>query len=223
MSKFLLIHITENTSMALNVKIAVLFFFIFTLTGCGGGGSKMDSGSSPDPDTLSAETDNSGQETKLSEPETPTNVSDISITEPDETENSKTPSSPETNTPEDSLPEGNIDNPTIVTLPETNGAVIVKNQKEAALFLNRSTFGPTETDITNLISKDTYENWLEDQFNMSPTYHLPEVKSLASKMCSDRNDEGQFVVDSWEIQFPRHQVWWETAVSAEDQFRSSGS
>lgn len=95
----------------------------------------------------------------------------------------------------------------------------VGNQTEAAKFLNRSTFGPTRSSIENLISKETYENWLNEQFITSPTYHLPQVRQLGIRMCADKNEDGEVRVDSWEYTYPRHQIWWETATSSNDQLR----
>lgn len=120
----------------------------------------------------------------------------------------------ETETTDNSTPEDTNDNQ-----PTTSTEKTVDNQQQASLFLNRATFGPTENDINHLLSKNTYKKWIDEQFAATPTYHLPQVKSLATKMCSDRNDEGELLVDSWEIKYPRHQIWWETAIGAEDQLR----
>ena len=110
------------------------------------------------------------------------------------------------------------DTPLTDTPTTSIGSSKVANQRDAARFLTRSTFGPTKNSINNLLAKETYENWLNEQFTASPTYHLPRVKNLSVKMCSDKNDQGE-KSDSWEIQFPRHHVWWEAATKAEDQLR----
>lgn len=102
---------------------------------------------------------------------------------------------------------------------ENNTTSSVKNGNEAAKFLNRSTFGPTKESIDNLLSEQTYANWLIKQFNTPPTYHLPKAKELATKMCADVGSKGQPLIDGWEFAFPRHQVFWEAALHAEDQLR----
>ena len=170
--------------MAIIIKIAVLSISILTLSACGGGGSNTDNGQAPDPETPVTTTDNSTPEPEVitPEPETPTNEPEVTTPE----------SEPPTNEPEVTSPE-----------PETPpaAAAIVKNQTEASLFLNRATFGPTENDINNLLSKSTYENWVTEQFNTPPTYHLPQVQSLGKKMCANLNDDGSTRVDSWEYRF----------------------
>ncbi len=103
--------------------------------------------------------------------------------------------------------------------PTLSSSHKVKNQADAAKFLNRSTFGPTITSINNLVSKGTYEKWLTDQINAPATLHSPRVKALAKRMCANISSEGDVVDDSWEYAFPRHQVWWETALQGEDQLR----
>lgn len=95
----------------------------------------------------------------------------------------------------------------------------VATQNNAAEFLNRATFGPTKKSIDNLLSKSTYKNWLQEQFEASPTLHFPLVKNLAIKMCSHKNNAVIPNLDSWEIKYPRHQIWWETATGANDQLR----
>ena len=95
----------------------------------------------------------------------------------------------------------------------------VDTQNNAAEFLNRATFGPTKDSIDSLLSKVTYKKWLEEQFSASPTLHFPLVRNLAIKMCSHKNNAEIPFLDSWEIKYPRHQIWWETAIGADDQLR----
>ncbi len=103
--------------------------------------------------------------------------------------------------------------------PALSSSHKVKSQADAAKFLNRATFGPTTTSINNLVSKGTYEKWLTHQLNVPATFHSPKVKALAKKMCANITSEGKIVKDSWEFAFPRHQIWWETALHGEDQLR----
>jgi len=115
-------------------------------------------------------------------------------------------------------PDPTNPNPTI-PVSSDNNSVRVQNQSDAAKFLNRATFGPTESSINQLINQSTYQNWIDNQFNITPTYHLPQVQSLGLRMCAnlDNNDEPR--VDNWEYRFARHHVWWEAATKANDQLR----
>jgi len=125
----------------------------------------------------------------------------------------------------DSQQTGNTNNlnPVEAPDPNTNSTASqifrVSNQKQAAKFLNRSTFGPTKDGIDDLINSTTYFNWLKQQFELAPTYHFPLVKSLGEKMCANFNDDGTANSDSWEYKFARHHVWWDTATYGEDQLR----
>ena len=38
-------------------------------------------------------------------------------------------------------------------------------------------------------------------------------------MCANIDSMGELKIDSWEYAYPRHQIWWETAMNAEDQLR----
>lgn len=115
--------------------------------------------------------------------------------------------------------EGATDKDTVIVFITGNSNHTVSNSTEASNFLNRATFGPTKNSITSLINNSTYENWLNQQFNAPATLHLPRVDALATKMCANIDDEGGTVVDSWEITYARHQIWWEAALNADDQLR----
>jgi uncharacterized protein (DUF1800 family) len=104
-------------------------------------------------------------------------------------------------------------------IPITASSHLVKNQADAAKFLSRSTFGPTQNSINNIVGKRSYENWLNTQFKTAKTLHAPKVRSLGIKMCSNLNSDNEIRVDSWEYAYPRHQIWWETALHSNDQLR----
>jgi uncharacterized protein (DUF1800 family) len=95
----------------------------------------------------------------------------------------------------------------------------VKTQANAASFLNRATFGPTEKSINNLITEGSYENWLNTQFNTPPTIHTQKIRELAPKMCVPEVINNQNFKDSYKYREARHQIWWEVAVNGEDQLR----
>lgn len=100
-----------------------------------------------------------------------------------------------------------------------SSAHFITNPSQAARFLTQATYGPTQASIDDLLSKQTLEKWLDEQFSMPPGYHLPAIRQLARKMCADRDDAGNKLLDSWEFAYPRHQIWWEAASSAPDQLR----
>jgi uncharacterized protein (DUF1800 family) len=108
---------------------------------------------------------------------------------------------------------------TPVTTPTTLTSYLVKNKSEAAKFLSRASFGSTNNSINELVDLGSYEKWLNNQFKTTATFHLPKVKQLATKMCIGKDDDGDPIVDTWEAAFPRHQIWWETAISGDDQLR----
>jgi len=104
-------------------------------------------------------------------------------------------------------------------IPITSSSHLVKNKADAVKFLNRSTFGPTNKSINTLVSKRSYENWLNTQFKTTATLHTPKVRALGIKMCANLDSDNEIQVDSWEYAFPRHQIWWETAMHGNDQLR----
>ncbi len=92
-------------------------------------------------------------------------------------------------------------------------------QSSAASFLNRATFGATEKSIKNFITQASYENWLNTQFTLPPTRHTPKIRALAPKMCVPEIINNQKFKDSPRYREARHQIWWEVAVTGEDQLR----
>ncbi len=110
----------------------------------------------------------------------------------------------------------NTDSVTIVVSAKSADSI---STTDASHFLNRSTFGPTKASIERLINTGSYKKWVASQFAKPATYHTPLVRSLSEKMCAFENDDGERRIDSWEIAYPRHQIWWETAVYGDDQLR----
>ena len=94
--------------------------------------------------------------------------------------------------------------------PAGSGEDVVKSISEAkaAQFLTQSTFGPTTKDIKHLVDLDSYENWLNEQFNLPTTFHRPRIKTPDSHSSKDPTR-----------QFGRMDVWWSSAVSSKDQLR----
>lgn len=77
------------------------------------------------------------------------------------------------------------------------------SETEAVRFLGQATFGPTVEDISHL-SRIGYQDWLNEQFDQRPGYHLPAVRLSAT----DETDTNR-----------RMEVWWEKSVWGRDQLR----
>ncbi len=92
--------------------------------------------------------------------------------------------------------------------PAGSGEDVVKSISEAkaAQFLTQSTFGPTTKDIKHLVNLSSYESWINEQFNLSPSYHRPKIKTPNFHSSKDPTR-----------QFGRLDVWWDRAVFSEDQ------
>ena len=77
----------------------------------------------------------------------------------------------------------------------------------AARFLTQATFGPSQADIASLQSLG-YANWINNQFSLPVTHHLPVV--LANKS-PDPTDP--LPSSDW------FNAWWQNSVTAPDQLR----
>lgn len=78
------------------------------------------------------------------------------------------------------------------------------SQQNAARFLTQTTFGPTNQSISRL-SEIGYQAWLNDQFTLPVSLHLPQVL--------------QYPDDENLSQRQRQEVWLRTALTANDQLR----
>lgn len=79
---------------------------------------------------------------------------------------------------------------------------------DAARFLAQSTFGPTTEAIQHLVDLDNYENWLNEQFNLSPSIHRPQIKTPVYAGFEELT-----------AQYGRMDTWWDIAVFGDDQLR----
>jgi uncharacterized protein (DUF1800 family) len=78
---------------------------------------------------------------------------------------------------------------------------------QASRFLTQASFGPTLSEIQSLESTANIETWINQQFNLPTSYHLPLVKSQGS---GDVGGDTQLV---------RYPVWWQIALHSDDQLR----
>ncbi len=206
--------------MSKKYKVAILFISMLALTACGGGGSSSNNNAqAPEPSTP-VTPDPVTPDPVTPDPVTPDPVAPDPVAPDPVTPDPVTPDplTPDPVTPDPVTPDPVT--PDLVTPePVTPDLNNVKNQSDAAKFLNRATFGPTKDSIDELMARNTYENWINDQYNTNPSYHFSRVKSLGQKMCAHINDEGEIRVDSWEYRFARHHIWWDNAAKANDQLR----
>ncbi|MEE9425664.1 MAG: DUF1800 domain-containing protein [Methylococcales bacterium] len=124
----------------------------------------------------------------------------------------------------------------LITLPlasqakDNNKAIQPQAQKsklnaaDAARFLTQATFGPTDETIEQLTKAGSYEQWLKQQMDLPATYQLKLTQDYWLKSCP-LNVNGQLIndpaeiVDTWEANVSRHNIWWDTVLNGEDQLR----
>lgn len=99
-------------------------------------------------------------------------------------------------------------------------ARLTKNKVHASQFLSRATFGPTIADIDALATRMNQvgirracDEWIESQFALPATEHLPITLAMIQ---SDGHTTGAEGV--W-IQRYRYHSWWHAAITAPDQLR----
>ena len=88
---------------------------------------------------------------------------------------------------------------TFTTIAISNSTI---QPKDAARFLTQSTFGPTSSAIQHLVELKSYESWLDEQFNLLPSYHRPLIKTSTNSGSSGCMN-----------------AWWDVAVFNDDQLR----
>jgi len=89
------------------------------------------------------------------------------------------------------------------------------NKADAARFLYRATFGPTETDMQQLINNG-YESWLDDQFEQVPNYQLKQLNQLLIETGYENTYDFN---ENKQRRMLRSDVWWNTVVNGNDQLR----
>lgn len=82
---------------------------------------------------------------------------------------------------------------------------------EISRFLSQTTFGPTSEEIA-AFSGISYAAWLDAQFALPATKHLPYVQARRAELLARDPDD-----DGW--QGPRQEAWWQRAMFAPDQLR----
>ncbi|WP_436717699.1 DUF1800 family protein [Roseiconus lacunae] len=106
--------------------------------------------------------------------------------------------------------------------PITNSrdAKLTRAKIQAAQFLSKATFGPTEDDIDALATRMTQigtrpalDEWIDEQFAMPTTSHQDVTYDLLHLDGTDDEEEGIG------ISLYRYQVWWHIALTAPDQLK----
>lgn len=72
-----------------------------------------------------------------------------------------------------------------------------------ARLLTQASFGATHASLVEAASYGSVEAWIDAQINLPATIQLPKVQALGHAS----------------FRPPRHYIWWQTAVDAEDQLR----
>lgn len=81
----------------------------------------------------------------------------------------------------------------------------VSTEADAVRFLSYGTFGGSQSEINSLIDRDAAD-WLNTEFNRSPTYTLP-------RLLSEREADGEIPRDTVSHQY------WDQVITANDQLR----
>ncbi len=101
----------------------------------------------------------------------------------------------------------------------------------AQQFLNRATFGATDATITALANdmqtkgiNKACTDWIDAQFALSPTLHIPTINSMMVADGFTRTDaNGNSVADTSAqvggIQRYRSHAWWHNSITAPDQLK----
>ena len=85
------------------------------------------------------------------------------------------------------------------------------SETEAARFLLRATFGPTEESIDNLVILG-YESWLDEQFAIPTTLQLAKLTATLEAANLEANQ-------GYAKRLRRVDTWWDVVVNGEDQLR----
>ncbi|MGL6291011.1 MAG: DUF1800 family protein [Silanimonas sp.] len=93
-------------------------------------------------------------------------------------------------------------------------------QADAARFLQQATFGPTDAEISRVISMG-YDAWITDQFNRPTSSHLATHQAIHNELSPHLGGDADDIACefSYPCQLTRHDTWWQIGVRGEDQLR----
>jgi len=96
------------------------------------------------------------------------------------------------------------------------------DKAEASAFLSRATFGATLEETERLSSMNSYQRWIDEQFDKAPSFHMAWIHAHAKGIngTPDLNSS----VEDWKkysdaLGFMQRDAWWDIAVNGEDQLR----
>jgi len=93
---------------------------------------------------------------------------------------------------------------------------------EAARFLTQASYGPTYDSISALMRLGSFDSWIQNQIGLPTNLQLPYFQNryLAERRAQNRpEDEIQLYFNVNADSGARHDVWWQNAITAEDQLR----
>jgi uncharacterized protein (DUF1800 family) len=113
-----------------------------------------------------------------------------------------------------------IDKLTIVPVDDQGNSQITPRQ--ASAFLSHATFGATQDDIDALVQTDNYEQWLDEQFAQSATYHMvwgeQNIKGInGTPDLKDNLEDWKTHADT--LSYAQQDIWWHIVTKSEDQLR----
>ena len=98
----------------------------------------------------------------------------------------------------------------------------VHSKAEASAFLSRATFGAKKEEIDALTSLNNYEQWIVQQLNTAPTYHMAWIESHLKGV--DNTPDLSISLENWQahsdtLGYVQRDAWWHIATYAPDQLR----
>lgn len=109
---------------------------------------------------------------------------------------------------------GSSDSPPPDPPPPPPPQKIIDTQAKAHSFLLKSTFGPVQTDIEQLLELDA-EAWIDNQFELNPSNHLQRL----SQIYIEENIFNKELDDVFKRTLRFTDNWWHFAVNSDDQLR----
>jgi len=98
----------------------------------------------------------------------------------------------------------------------------VASENQSVDFLSRATFGVKKEEIDALTSLNNYEQWIAQQLNIVPTYHMAWIEAHLKGV--DNTPDLNSSLENWKehsntLGYVERDAWWHIAVYAPDQLR----
>lgn len=95
-----------------------------------------------------------------------------------------------------------------------NGSGLDARMMDASRFLGQATFG-ADMDLIEEVAQLGYENWINQQFNLVPSYILPKMDEIWQEILSASDDPDLF--GPWAVHF--NYAWWQQNMTNQDLLR----